>query len=67
MAKRFTSDELIKILKAATLLSSQKALAKKLGTSEEHLSRVLSGKYAISDEFARKTGHRRIILFEEIA
>jgi len=65
MKRKLTAEELIKIVKAACAISSQKQVAENIGTSPEHLNRVLKGQYEISDEFARKLGYKRHVTFEE--
>lgn len=60
----FTHDTILARLRGCVKVEgSQKAVAKKLGVSQQYLTDVLKGRRDISDTVARKMGYEKVAVF----
>lgn len=63
--KKFEEIDLLKILKAAVVLSNQKTVASNLGVSQQYLNDVLHGRRPIAETLYDAMGYERISYFVE--
>lgn len=58
--KKLNDADVVRIIKAAVVLSNQKTVAKNIGISQQYLCDVLRGRRGLSDKMLAKIGYRRI-------